>query len=587
MAATQTGSRGRTLDAAALVVLGIVAFVVRAWPISEVSLWWDELVHAQTASRGGFFDVLMAAKLGIPPGFGNAGAVPLDYLLLHAWLRIAPEPGPEGMELYYRTPALLWSVFCVLLTYLYGRRFFDRGLGLVAASLLALSIPHSLYAAEVRFYSLFAFMTVVNLHTFSVLVERREKTSAWAVYTGVGVLYFLTGFLGLLALLVQYAVLAALLVVDAKRREENRSTADLLRLAFPLLSGLVVLGAVALYLQGTFLGVKYGRSVEGLSTWERSSTAFEFYSGESAILLGAFAVGVVVLLLTQWRRGRGPFAIACALTGSFLTIPVIVEIERWKEYYFHPRHSFFLMPLFAIVAAAGLLVTLRGLDPLRRIRIVESTRGSIYLAVSLALVMALQVAPLVQHFETPQRRFVRTKTLRDFKSLTHHLRDRIASLEDDQVYLLLAERGRPGHIGNPMLAKYLEWYGLDDRVVLRGTDRANEARLAIARECPSGCEGKPAAPLQRSLGAVGPFNTKREMLDLVELEPAPPIGAPVGAVGLLHYWRMRGGPPRRAPEFEIRLQRGMSLFEKVPPSVPGAMGTSRESSLRTPDDEAP
>ncbi len=547
-------------------MLTVGAFLLRATPIRGISLWWDELVHIHMATSGSFLEVLEGVKLGIPPGFGNAGAVPLDYLLLNGWLRLVPAPSPEWLEAYYRAPALAWSVLTVVLTYLYALRFFDRGLALVAATLLATSVSHSIYAAEVRNYSLFGLMTVVNLYAFSALVHRRRSAKAWITYTAIAVLYFTSGFMSLLVTLGQYIVLAALLLLDAAKAPCPGRTADVARLAFPLASGLVVLAVVAAYLSDTFLGVQYGRPTESLDTWERTYAAIDFFAWGSPLLLVAFAAGMVLLLVCEWRRGRESFAIAIGLAMSFATIPIIVEIERWKEYYFHPRHAFFLLPVFALVIAGGLLTALRGLDPLRRTALSGPTRKNAYTAVAISFVLLTQFGPVSAHLENPNAGFRRSKTVRQFRSLVDHLRERVDAMAPGEVYLLITERRRPGHIGNPVLAKYLEWHGLADRVVLRGTDRPHETREAMIRICPDGCVGQPAARVQQRLGAIGPFNSRRQMLELVEVEASPQTSAPVGGIGLSHYWRLRSGPPARADGFVVTKHVGLSLFE-IPSTV--------------------
>ncbi len=581
-----TSGGGLFLDAVLLLALAGASFAVRVGPAADVSLWWDELIHLQTASGDGFLDVFWAAKLGIPPGFGNAGAVPLDYLLLHAWLRIAPEPSPEGLELYYRTPALIWSIGCVLATYVYGRRFFDRGVGLVAATLLALSVPHSLYAAEVRFYSLFALMTVANLYAFSNLALKRTNARPWVVYTLVGVFYFTTGFFALLVMLVQYGVLFVLLARDARRAAPARRGPGLARLGLPFASGLVILGVVGLYLHGTFLGVRYGRPVEGLSAWERTQVAFDFYAGGNPLLLAAFLIGIPALLSREWKRDPARFAAACALVGSFAVIPVIVEIERMKEYYFHPRHTFFLMPIFALIAASGLLAPVRRLDLLRRLGGSAKTRDAAYVATGVVVALGLSALPLESYLANPQPRFARTKTLRGFKPLMRHLRKRVDEIAPDQIYLLLAERGRPGHIGNPMLAKYLQWHGLEDRVVLHGVDVPHATRRQLARVCPDQCDGVPARRLRLQFEAKSPFNARGEMLDLVGVAPDPPSRRPVGGVGLLHYWRYVGGPPARAEGFRIERFRGLSFFEPIRPTENERTSATRISAPGSRTDES-
>jgi hypothetical protein len=149
--------------------------LLRLVHLGTPSLWWDEIIQIHSAARPGLLDVWRTVRDGIPRGLGNAGAVPLDYLLLHVWLRLVPPPEAPGIECYFRTPALLWSTLTVAAVFLWARRFFDRIIATLAALLVATSVPHILYAVEARFYSLFALVTVVSLAAFSLLVERRTQ----------------------------------------------------------------------------------------------------------------------------------------------------------------------------------------------------------------------------------------------------------------------------------------------------------------------------------------------------------------------------------------------------------------------------
>ena len=94
-------ARSRPRIADVLPVLLVVAggCALRFVHLGTFSLWWDEIVHVWTAQGGTVADVWTHAKQGIPPGTGNAGAVPLDYLLLHLWLRAVPAGAPELLEI--------------------------------------------------------------------------------------------------------------------------------------------------------------------------------------------------------------------------------------------------------------------------------------------------------------------------------------------------------------------------------------------------------------------------------------------------------------------------------------------------------
>src|SRR5690606_12734249 len=137
-----------------LCLFGLLALggALRAVHVGATSLWWDEIVQIQTAALPTVAEVVAQVRRGDPPGQGNAGAVPLDYLVLHAWQRVLPAPAPEWLEVHFRFPAWLFSTAAVGALFLYARRFFGRVAALGAAATLTVSVPHALYAGEARFY---------------------------------------------------------------------------------------------------------------------------------------------------------------------------------------------------------------------------------------------------------------------------------------------------------------------------------------------------------------------------------------------------------------------------------------------------
>ena len=140
----------------------------------------------------------------------------------------------------------------------------------------------------------------------------------------------------------------------------------------------------------------------------------------------------------------------------------------------------------------------------------------------------------------------------------------MAELEPGTVYLLVSDRRKAGHIGNPMLAKYLEWYGIDDRVVLRASDRPNSLRTRLRRACPDNCIGEPANEVHMKLRAPAPYSISKPIRELIEIPATTISKKPVGGVGLVHFWTFHDGPPLRAPGFETRRYTGFSFFEKSP-----------------------
>ena len=140
----------RGTELALLCGIVVAGCFLRVVHLGTSSLWWDELVHVRTAQQPGWLAVFRAVKEGVPPGSGNAGAVPLDYQLLHAWLWLVPEPSPAWLEVYYRAPAAIYSCLALVAMWAFCRATFGLAVAAVATALLAVSMPHVLYAAGGR-----------------------------------------------------------------------------------------------------------------------------------------------------------------------------------------------------------------------------------------------------------------------------------------------------------------------------------------------------------------------------------------------------------------------------------------------------
>ncbi len=537
------------------------AVALRWYHLGTFSLWWDEIVHIWTSQGGDLRDVLLEVKRGIPPGAGNAGAVPLDYALLHLWIRATPAPTTESLEVYYRLPSFFYSCASVPLLYAFGRRFLDCRVVLVATLLLALSVPHILYAAEARFYSLFILGTIANLYVFASLVADRERVRRWVAYGAVNVLYFFSGLLSVGVLMLQYAILLVLFALDlAGRGDERRARASLLREAGALvLSGAVVAACVAAYLAGTSLGHRYNRDPSRIGdtvhlTWMTLKT----FSGHPVLL--ALLLLLPLPLWYAWRR-RGLLPVVVYLELSLLAVPAIVEMARWKHYYYHQRHALFLLPAVEILIAISLLTVVRALDPLRLVHIRRPARDAWHSAVACALVLVLLLPTLRLYLQNPTRYFSLSKKTHDLRAIVRSVRDAVATHRPREKYLLIAQRNS---MANTALAQYLRWYELEDRVVLRGTYNPTQTLRALGRMCATGCLGERGPVVDRKLGLVGPLGIPPDFQRLLGL--LKPIGAWPGTVERIGVLTYNPQPPGAVPKVgAARRFRGARLVEIAAP----------------------
>jgi len=496
-----------------LVVVSLLALgsTMRWWHLGSTSLWWDELVHVSFASGPDAWGVFRNVQLGIPPGSGNAGAMPLDYILLHAWTWMVERPPLEQFEAYYRFPSYVWSCATLLALWAYARSAFGGVVALVATALVTLSIPHVLYAAEARFYSLLMFMSVLNLAGFTWVLRRPDLPRAWVAYGIVNVGFFLTGMLSLLVLPWQYL---ALLVLTLRGGAGSSRTRRLGLLLFTLL----LLGAVlAYYYAGIDLssrGIRPGSAL--LQPGQLTRRAFAFMALDDPRQLALYAAGLVVAPLYLWRR-RHPLlpVVLTIVAAEVASVPLLVKLVQWKQYYFHIRHALFLLPGIELLAAIGLCGALATVVSLVPSLATRARSGRVVAVVALLAVCWLRLPTVRDYLARPHNYFSRTKTLRDFRGLARDLAGRTRFYAPGEKYLLIVDRIGPGYLGNPTLARYLTWFGLDGRVVLLGTTDFQSIAQRVQQDCDGACRGRPGEEVAKQLALMAPFEATAMKLQLL------------------------------------------------------------------------
>ena len=523
-----------------LVALLVLAGTWLRWVhLGTPSIWWDEMVHVRIAEQPTIADVVQTARDGGAPGSGNAGAVPLDYLVLHAWLAATPKPAPEALERHLRTPAFAFAVAAMPLAWILGRMIGGPATGAVALALLAGSIPHVLYAAEARFYSLWMLATFANLLSFAALV--RAPSTRRALAFGLGAIVFVL--IGLYAVFPVAAELAVLCALGVRPGRDRR----LLRIA--AVSGLAVGAVLALWIAPTAVEWSYGRGTPQGTVAVAVQDAFRTFAGTDLWLAIAFG-GALLAAPIVARNDRTAGALTVVFVLSTLAIPAIVAIARSKQYYFHPRHVLFLLPMVQLAAA---LIAGRAIAAVVR----NPTRAAFAGA---ALGLAATLGTASAYVADPLPFFRITKTLRDVRGLMRLVAARAADAPPDSRWLLLLERQRPGHLANPMVAFYLQRWDLTDRVVLFGVDDADAAARTLASRCVNGCRGPVTPALPFTLGVRDPYDQTRLMRRLV----VPPRSA-TWSPNLLGAGVVAWGPLRTVEGVRTTRLYGLTLAE---PAVP-------------------
>jgi hypothetical protein len=282
------------------------------------------------------------------------------------------------------------------------------------------------------------------------------------------------------------------------------------------------------------------------TTW----ASLRFLAADSRLLVAAFLVAIPLALRAGTRRGHG--AVAWSIVLAFVSVPLIALVIAWKHYYFHGRHVVFLLPLFELIVAAGVIEGLRIVDPLRRLVREPRRRRTLEAGAAGVLAIALVLPDLRSFVADPRPYFARTKTERDLAPVARAVALQVATLAVGERYLLVAERDSTA---NAVLSAYLGWYGLTDRVTLRSPGVALDRIEPILRAH----DGDTAAlPLRPAHGLYVGF---RALLGLEQ--PIGEVPPRVSRFGIVGYATPQVGP-------DVRRFYGVTLREPaaIVPSPP-------------------
>ncbi len=122
--------------------------------------------------------------------------VPLYFELLHFWRYFGDTVVME------RLFSMFFYLASIPAIYFLGRLAYSRSVGLFAATLLALSPFMNWYGNEIRMYTLFIFLTILNQYCF-IKIWKTDNEHAWAWYVITALLGAFTHYFFLIVLLAQ------------------------------------------------------------------------------------------------------------------------------------------------------------------------------------------------------------------------------------------------------------------------------------------------------------------------------------------------------------------------------------------------
>ncbi|MDQ6694174.1 MAG: glycosyltransferase family 39 protein [Chloroflexota bacterium] len=330
-----------------LLALFAASFGLRLYCLDCHGFWGDEISS------------LDGATLGIPAIFNNrfgylGNQTPFHYLLL--WLTMQPVD-PATTTLLVRLPSALAGGMTPLLVYGIGREIFGRVQGMLAASLVALSVVHLNHSQELRLYAMLTFFTALSVYCL-LLAERTGQGKWWVAFTLATVANLLNAYVALsLALPALLPYLAWVLFRLWSRRKASRRAALYGSLAMiTVAAGALLTGLDMLHtphpspdLHGLSPGALVSSIVE-ISTWlTRFGIGDSLERPVQILMLLTAIVGFYSAIQRHALRG----AFLCAL---FVVVPPLILALLSTTNVVFQRYALFAMPFYFLLMANGLLL---------------------------------------------------------------------------------------------------------------------------------------------------------------------------------------------------------------------------------------
>lgn len=268
--------------------------------------------------------------------------VPLYHLVLHYWRAFLGDS-----ILVARLLSLLFFTLSIPALYLLGKRAYSVRAGVLAAFLFAISPFMNWYASEIRMYTLFVFLTILNQYLFlRIIDEKKPRVITWVSYALVNVLGVYTHYFFFLNLIAQG------IFYLLRRSHFARYT------FWRLLSvAVVVLGALSPWVWYVF-----SRGVAGFQEPLLAAPSFvDLFSTFSQFLFGFQSDALNTILLSLWPVAIIFGLIALQRSQRFLlsteffvcTLLIAFGITFFESHLFAPiyvsRYLVFTLPAFYLI----------------------------------------------------------------------------------------------------------------------------------------------------------------------------------------------------------------------------------------------
>jgi tetratricopeptide (TPR) repeat protein len=316
------------------------------------SLWLDEITSALFIRESSLADVLDNLM-----GYSDR---PLHSSIIYLFSFLG-----RG-EFFLRLPSVMAGIFAIVLVYKVGEAIFGRKEGLVAALLLALSPLHLYYMQETRSYALFMALSLLTLYCF-LQAWRSGKWLWWACFALSSILNTYTHYFSIFVLIAELIAGGILILFETlslkgderwlKKGLWDRQKRRLLGLSLSLLAIALAFLPSLSHLQA-FLDKQGGGGA--LATGLEPSVTFfvqllaQLSVGQKAIESISWILGLLFLfglIATGLRRQIKTLLLVLV----WLALPFLVLFVVPSRHFFDIRYVIFILPMFHLVVARGLI----------------------------------------------------------------------------------------------------------------------------------------------------------------------------------------------------------------------------------------
>lgn len=172
------------------ILILLFGILLRFWGLDDAELGADAIDQIYRANNADFISVLHDV------GKSHQGAAPLDFLILHYWIKIFRET-----NFTVQIPAVIFGCLTLIFTYFIGIQISCKPVALWGIFLLAISTFHIYFCQEARYYSLSCLMSAIILWAMIRAIEV-NKIKNWVLLIIVSVIGFYAHFFTIFILLI-------------------------------------------------------------------------------------------------------------------------------------------------------------------------------------------------------------------------------------------------------------------------------------------------------------------------------------------------------------------------------------------------